>query len=88
MTQFVKSFSKWQSFLQSLLSNGGQAIASCEEIAAPIAQVGNTTVTQLRDLPRKCGIELGLHTRRLEAHTCDLPQDHLSSKKLPQTAYA
>lgn len=88
MTQFVKSFSKWQSFLQSPLSNGGQATSSREEIAAPIAQVGSTTVTQLRDLPRKCGIELGLHTHRLEAHTCDLPQDHLSSKKLPQTAYA
>lgn len=78
-----RKFNKWQSFLQSSLSNSGQAIASYKEAAAPIVQVGSTTVTQLCDFPRKCGIAFRLHTHCLEAHTCDLPQDHLSSKNLP-----
>lgn len=66
---------EWQSFLQSPLSNMGQAIASYKEIAAPIVQMGNATVMQLHNSSRKCDIKLGIHVFFQEACTCDLPQD-------------
>jgi len=85
VTHFVKIFSKWQNFLRSPLSKAGQTIPSHEEIAAPVMQVGNTTVTQLRNSPRKCGIELGLHIRCLGLTLVIYPKTIFHHKKTQAT---
>jgi len=48
-------------------------------------QVGNTTVTQLRNSPRKCGIELGLHIRCLGLTLVIYPKTIFHHKKTQAT---
>lgn len=60
MTRFVKSFSKWRGFLQSLPSKVKQVIASYEEIAAPITWWGTHnrhTITKLAQLGNVASIQ-------------------------------
>lgn len=60
MTRFVKSFSKWRGFLQSLPSKVKQVIASYEEIAVPITWWGTHnrhTITKLAQLGNVASIQ-------------------------------